>query len=103
MTTASYLVNALEEIAKGEGRFSRDHLTHCTNTVEDMKEIAEAALTRVQEDDSTTVASKLLDAADALISLHGAEPGAVSSATVHEAIERLRALVTEARGEKARA
>lgn len=35
---------ALREIEKGEGRFSRDHLTHCENTVEDMKAIARRAL-----------------------------------------------------------
>jgi len=38
------LEGSLREIAKGEGRFSRDPLTHATNTIEDMKAIAEAAL-----------------------------------------------------------
>ena len=38
------LRKALEEIAKGEGRFSRDPLTHANNTVQDMKAIALAAL-----------------------------------------------------------
>jgi hypothetical protein len=37
---------ALEKIAKGEGRFSRDQLTHASNTIEDMKAIAEEALGR---------------------------------------------------------
>lgn len=35
---------ALREIAKGEGRFSRDHLEHAENTIEDMKALANAAL-----------------------------------------------------------
>jgi len=38
------LRDALREIAKGEGRFSVDRLTHASNTVEDMKAIAVAAL-----------------------------------------------------------
>jgi DNA repair exonuclease SbcCD ATPase subunit len=37
---------ALEEIAKGEGRYSKDPLTHASNTIEDMIEIAREALTR---------------------------------------------------------
>lgn len=35
---------ALEEISKGEGRYSMDRLMHATNTIEDMKEIAIKAL-----------------------------------------------------------
>ena len=35
---------AMSEIMKGEGRFSRDPLTHASNTIEDMKEIARAML-----------------------------------------------------------
>ena len=31
---------ALSEISKGEGAFSRDPLTHATNTIESMKQIA---------------------------------------------------------------
>lgn len=38
------LEKALSEIAKGEGRFSRDPLIHASNTVEDMKALAVAAL-----------------------------------------------------------
>lgn len=38
------LREVLKEITKGEGRFSRDHLTHCENTVEDMKELAREGL-----------------------------------------------------------
>ncbi|KKM88323.1 hypothetical protein LCGC14_1259930 [marine sediment metagenome] len=35
---------ALRLISEGMGRFSRDPLTHCENTVEDMKALARAAL-----------------------------------------------------------
>ena len=38
------LLAALEAIAKGEGRYNRDPLEHCNNTVEDMKALAEAAI-----------------------------------------------------------
>lgn len=38
------LVAALEEIAKGEGEFSRDPLEFATNVIESMKRIATAAL-----------------------------------------------------------
>ena len=38
------LVEALEEIKKGEGAYSQDHLTHANNTIENMKSIAEEAL-----------------------------------------------------------
>jgi hypothetical protein len=40
----SRLRDALRSIAKGEGRFNRDPLTHASNTIEDMIAIAEAAL-----------------------------------------------------------
>jgi len=43
-------IEALEQIAKGEGRFSRDQLTHANNTVEDMKAIAVAALAALKGD-----------------------------------------------------
>jgi hypothetical protein len=42
---------ALAEIAKGEGAFSRDPLTHATNCIESMKQIARDALAY---DDSPT-------------------------------------------------
>ncbi len=42
------LVKALEDIAKGVGRFSRDPLEHCSNTVDDMKETATAALDKAR-------------------------------------------------------
>jgi hypothetical protein len=35
---------ALDEIAKGEGRYNRDPLTHASNTIEDMQALAIAAL-----------------------------------------------------------
>ena len=44
------LLEALREIAKGEGRFSRDPLTHASNTIEDMKAIAEAAIRAAEQD-----------------------------------------------------
>lgn len=39
---------ALREIAKGEGRYSRDPLTHAANTIEDMKALAAATLAASQ-------------------------------------------------------
>ena len=41
------LLTALKEIAKGEGRYSMDPLEHAGNTVEDMKELANAAISAV--------------------------------------------------------
>jgi len=38
------LRQALAEIAKGEGAFSRDPLTHASNTIDNMKRLAEQAL-----------------------------------------------------------
>ena len=38
------LRGVLAEIAKGEGRFSLDPLTHAANTIEDMKNLAAHAL-----------------------------------------------------------
>lgn len=43
------LVESLRQIAKGEGRFSLDHMTHANNTIEDMKAIAEKILARVNK------------------------------------------------------
>ena len=42
------LVEALREIAKGEGEYSFDPLTHAGNTIESMIEIALAALAKVE-------------------------------------------------------
>jgi len=41
---AKEMLEALRGIAKGEGRFSLDPLTHASNTVEDMKALAVAAI-----------------------------------------------------------
>ena len=46
------LVEALAEIAKGEGAFSRDPLTHAGNTIDNMKRLATAALALAREGDS---------------------------------------------------
>jgi len=40
------LVEALTEVAKGEGDYSRDKLTHAENTIMNMKEIANAAIAK---------------------------------------------------------
>lgn len=45
------LVAALTQITKGEGRFSRDPLTHASNTIEDMIQLAERALAAERGDD----------------------------------------------------
>jgi DNA-binding MarR family transcriptional regulator len=45
---AEMMHKALKEIAKGEGRFSLDHLKHAKNTIEDMKELANQALAQVE-------------------------------------------------------
>jgi len=42
------MYEALKEIAKGEGRFSMDPLEHATNTIEDMVEIARAAIAKAE-------------------------------------------------------
>ena len=44
MTSEARLLAALQKIAKGEGAYNRDPLTHASNTIEAMKAIAEAAL-----------------------------------------------------------
>lgn len=50
------LVSALKEIAKGEGRFSRDQLTHADNCIDDMKAIAIKAVEDIQ---ANTTANKI--------------------------------------------
>jgi hypothetical protein len=42
----SILSDALKTIAKGEGRYCSDPLRHAENTIQDMIEIAKAALSR---------------------------------------------------------
>ena len=43
------LAEALREIAKGEGAYSMDRLEHASNTIDNMKQLAEAALRLVRE------------------------------------------------------
>ena len=45
------LLEALKKIEEGRGRFNRDHLTHCENTVEDMRTIARDAITAATGED----------------------------------------------------
>ena len=40
---------ALREISRGEGEFSRDHMTHAKNTIENMKRLAIDALREIGE------------------------------------------------------
>src|SRR3990167_11034108 len=42
------LIEALKEISEGKGRYSMDKLTHAENTIQDMKEIAKQAITKVE-------------------------------------------------------
>ena len=49
--TVEYLKAALASIEEGRGRFSRDRLEHCTNTVEDLRKIAHDALNGEWEPD----------------------------------------------------
>ena len=48
IAAAPDLLEALKEIAKGEGAFSLDPLTFAENTIENMKEIAQAAIAKVE-------------------------------------------------------
>lgn len=52
------MVKALEEIAKGEGPFSREPLTHAENTIENMKSIAWAAIRQARGSDGAKEARK---------------------------------------------
>ena len=53
------LEKVLMEIAKGEGRFSRDRLIHALNTVEDMKALAIAVLTTHKGEEAMTAKSEI--------------------------------------------
>ncbi|OFW58457.1 MAG: hypothetical protein A2133_00825 [Actinobacteria bacterium RBG_16_64_13] len=48
VAAAPEMLAALHEIAKGEGRFSRDHMEHACNTIEDMKALAVAAIIKAE-------------------------------------------------------
>lgn len=48
---AAYLEKALRKITRREGRFSMDHHDHAMSTIEDMAEVAEAALKGEDWDD----------------------------------------------------
>lgn len=48
IAAAPDLLAALEEIAKGAGPFSRDALTHASNTIDYMKEVANAAIRKAR-------------------------------------------------------
>lgn len=48
IAAAPDLLAALKKIALGEGRYSRDQLTHASNTIEDMKALARAAIAKAQ-------------------------------------------------------
>ena len=45
----AYLVSVLEQIEKGEGRFSRDNYEFACNVIEEAKILARGAINRVQE------------------------------------------------------
>ena len=46
--SAGQMREALVQIAKGKGRFSRDHHEHAENTIEDMKALALNALAAIR-------------------------------------------------------
>ena len=48
ISAAPDLLEALREIAKGEGRYSRDPLEHASNTIEDMQAIAAKAIAKAE-------------------------------------------------------
>jgi hypothetical protein len=48
IAAAPEMYEALKQIAKGEGRYSQDPLTHASNTIDDMKELAKAALAKAE-------------------------------------------------------
>lgn len=45
---APKMAETLKEIAEGKGRFSLDPMTHCSNTVEDMKKLATDLLAEME-------------------------------------------------------
>jgi len=51
IAAAPEMLDALKEIALGEGGYSTDRMTHAENTIEHMKAIAYAAIADVERDD----------------------------------------------------
>lgn len=49
-TKCQAMLIALKEIAEGRGPFNRDLFAHCVNTVENMKEIANKAVTEAEKE-----------------------------------------------------
>jgi hypothetical protein len=47
MIERNELLETLVEISKGEGRYDMDQLKHASNTIEDMKELAEEAIQKL--------------------------------------------------------
>jgi hypothetical protein len=45
---ARAMLAALKEIEKGQGAYNRDPLTHAWNTIDDMKELARAAIAQAK-------------------------------------------------------
>lgn len=58
------LREALKEIAKGEGAYSHDQLEHATNTIRNMKEIANEALSLPDSPDAEELLRELVKAAE---------------------------------------
>ena len=48
LAAASDMAEALAQIAKGEGPYAQDPLTHAANVIEAMKDLARAALTKLE-------------------------------------------------------
>jgi hypothetical protein len=48
IAAAPDLLEALREIANGEGRYSRDPLEHASNTIEDMRALALKAIAKAE-------------------------------------------------------
>ncbi len=91
------LVTALRELLKCIDDYDLQDCSLGDHAVHDATERGAAAI--VAGWAALDAWDELLEAADALVELHGIEPGTVSTATVAEAVERLASLVAEARGE----
>jgi len=48
ISAAPDMYEALKEISEGKGRYSMDKLTHASNTIDDMKELALNALLKAE-------------------------------------------------------